>query len=61
MMTEPDSPPIVLVVEDEMVLRMRAVDIVQDAGFVPIEAVSADQALLAARRCLILSITGWGS
>jgi two-component sensor histidine kinase/DNA-binding response OmpR family regulator len=37
--------PIVLVVEDEMVLRMRAVDIVEDAGFVPIEAVSADQAL----------------
>ncbi len=44
-MTEPDSTPVVLVVEDEMVLRMRAVDIVQDAGFVPIEAVSADEAL----------------
>ena len=39
------SPPIVLVVEDEMVLRMRAVDIVEDAGFVPIEAISADQAI----------------
>ena len=39
------TPPIVLVVEDEMVLRMRAVDIVEDAGFVPIEAISADQAL----------------
>ena len=37
--------PIVLVVEDEMVLRMRAVDIVEDAGFVPIEAVSADEAM----------------
>ncbi|MEO7820088.1 MAG: HWE histidine kinase domain-containing protein [Sphingomicrobium sp.] len=44
-MTKPESPPVVLVVEDEMVLRMRAVDIVQDAGFVPIEAVSADEAL----------------
>ena len=44
-MTKPDSPPIVLVVEDEMVLRMRAVDIVEDAGFVPIEAVSADPAI----------------
>ena len=42
-MTEPT--PIVLVVEDEMVLRMRAVDIVEDAGFVSIEAVSADQAI----------------
>ena len=44
-MTEPASPPIVLVVEDEMVLRMRAVDIVVDAGFVPLEAVSADEAM----------------
>ena len=44
-MTLPPSKPIVLVVEDEMVLRMRAVDIVEDAGFEPIEAVSADEAL----------------
>ena len=44
-MTPPGSTPIVLVVEDEMVLRMRAVDIVEDAGFVPIEAVSADEAM----------------
>src|SRR5215204_7242835 len=35
----------VLVVEDEMVLRMRAVDIVEDAGFTAIEAVNAEQAL----------------
>ncbi|MEO6779380.1 MAG: HWE histidine kinase domain-containing protein [Bradyrhizobium sp.] len=34
-----------LVVEDEMVLRMRAVDIVEDAGFRPVEAVNADEAL----------------
>jgi two-component sensor histidine kinase/CheY-like chemotaxis protein len=39
------TPPKVLVVEDEMLLRMRAVDIVEDAGFTPIEAVNADQAL----------------
>ena len=45
-MALPDDPtPVVLVVEDEMVLRMRAVDIVEDAGFVPVEAVSADQAI----------------
>jgi two-component sensor histidine kinase/CheY-like chemotaxis protein len=37
--------PNVLVVEDEMVLRMRAVDIVEDAGFRPVEAVNADEAL----------------
>ena len=35
----------VLVVEDEMLLRMRAVDMVEDAGFTAIEAVNADDAL----------------
>src|ERR1051325_803086 len=35
----------VLVVEDEMVLRLRAVDIVEDAGFTAIEATNADEAL----------------
>ena len=44
-MTPPATPPVVLVVEDEMMLRMRAVDIVEDAGFVPVEAVSADEAI----------------
>ena len=39
-------PPRVLVVEDEMMLRMRAVDIVEDAGFTPIEATNADEALI---------------
>ena len=39
------SSPTVLVVEDEMVLRMRAVDIVEDAGFNSVEAVNADEAL----------------
>jgi CheY-like chemotaxis protein len=37
--------PNVLIVEDEMVLRMRAVDIVEDAGFTAVEAVNADEAL----------------
>jgi two-component sensor histidine kinase len=35
----------VLVVEDEMILRLRAVDIVEDAGFNPVEAINADQAI----------------
>lgn len=39
------SPSVVLVVEDELMLRMRAVDIVQDAGFESIEAISADEAI----------------
>ena len=37
--------PNVLIVEDEMILRMRAVDIVEDAGFNPVEAVNADEAM----------------
>jgi len=44
-MTEPVATPIVLVVEDEMLLRMRAVDMVEDAGFTPVEAVDADEAV----------------
>src|SRR4051794_40579489 len=44
-MTSPTIPANVLVVEDEMVLRMRAVDIVEDAGFTAVEAVNADEAL----------------
>ena len=41
----PTPVPNVLVVEDEMLLRMRAVDIVENAGFHPVEAVHADQAM----------------
>ncbi len=37
--------PNVLIVEDEMMLRMRAVDIVEDAGFSPVQAVNADEAI----------------
>src|SRR5947209_916474 len=45
MPTDSTEVPNVLVVEDEMVLRMRAVDIVEDAGFCPVEAVNADEAM----------------
>ena len=38
-------PAVVLVVEDEMLLRMRAVDMVEDAGFTSVEAVDADEAV----------------
>jgi len=43
--SDKSSVTTVLVVEDEMVLRMRAVDIVEDAGFTAVEAVNADEAL----------------
>jgi CheY-like chemotaxis protein len=38
-------PAVVLVVEDEMLLRMRAVDMVEDAGYTSVEAIDADQAV----------------
>jgi two-component sensor histidine kinase/CheY-like chemotaxis protein len=43
--TDATHVPNVLIVEDEMILRMRAVDIVEDAGFCPVEAVNADEAI----------------
>lgn len=38
-------PAVVLIVENEMMLRMRAVDMVEDAGYTPVEAVGADEAI----------------
>jgi CheY-like chemotaxis protein len=40
----PFVPAVVLVVEDEMLLRMRAVDMVEDAGYTSLQAVDADAA-----------------
>jgi CheY-like chemotaxis protein len=37
--------PVVLVVEDEMLLRLRAVDMVEDAGYTSVPAVDADEAV----------------
>jgi CheY-like chemotaxis protein len=52
-------PPVILVVEDEMLLRMRAVDMVEDAGYAPVEAVDADEALaiLQSRSDIVLLFT----
>jgi CheY-like chemotaxis protein len=38
-------PAVVLIVEDEMVLRMRAVDMVEDAGYTVLEALDAAEAV----------------
>jgi CheY-like chemotaxis protein len=38
-------PAVVLVVEDEMLLRMRTVDMVEDASFTSLEAMDADEAV----------------
>jgi CheY-like chemotaxis protein len=41
----PCVPAVVLIVEDEMIIRMRAVDMVEDAGYTPVEALDADEAV----------------
>jgi CheY-like chemotaxis protein len=41
----PPARPIVLVVEDEPVQRMMAMDVVEDAGFEAVEAKGADDAV----------------
>ncbi|WOH49335.1 hypothetical protein [Bradyrhizobium sp. sBnM-33] len=38
-------PAVVLIVEDEMLVRMRAVDMVEDAGYTPLEALDAAEAV----------------
>ena len=52
-------PYVVLVVEDEMLLRMRVVDMVEDAGYIPVEAVDADEAMavLQSRNDIALMLT----
>ena len=41
----PPKAPVVLVVEDEPVQRMMAVDVVEEAGFEAVEARNADEAV----------------
>lgn len=53
------APAVILVVEDEMLLRMRAVDMVEDAGYTSVEAVDADEAvaILESRSDIALLLT----
>jgi len=56
----PHTPPVVvLIVEDEWLLRMLAVEVVEEAGFVVLEAGDADEAvaLLEARSDIALVFT----
>jgi CheY-like chemotaxis protein len=52
-------PAVVLIVEDEMLLRMRVVDMVEDVGYTSVEAVDADQAvaILESRSDIALLLT----
>lgn len=45
MLSSKRSPPVVLVVEDELLVRLQAVSIVEDAGFEAVEATNADEAI----------------
>lgn len=45
--------PIVLVVEDELPLRINAVDLIEEAGFEVVEAGNADEAIRLLERVLI--------
>ena len=60
MSTPAGKPPVVLVVEDEPLLRMLAVEVVEEAGFIAIEARDADEAvvLLESRTDITLLFTG---
>jgi len=55
----PSIPAVVLIVEDDMVLRMRAVDMVEDAGYTPLEALDAAEAvaILESRSDVVLMCT----
>ena len=44
--TSRQTPSVVLVVEDEPLLRMLAVEVVEEAGFIAIEARDADEAVM---------------
>jgi CheY-like chemotaxis protein len=46
-----DDPPVVLLVEDELLVRMTAVDELEDAGFHVLEAANADAALAVLATC----------
>jgi CheY-like chemotaxis protein len=52
-------PSAILVVEDEMMIRMDTVDMVEDAGYMPVEAADADDAvaILESRSDIALMVT----
>lgn len=50
------STPVVLVVEDDWLLRLVAVEIVEDAGLVAVEAANADEAIAILERRLDIAL-----
>ena len=56
MVQSSDKKPVVLIVEDEFLIRMQAVDMVSAAGFDVVEAASADEAILILERRFDISV-----
>lgn len=56
---KPPPPPVILIVEDDELLRICNVDIIEEAGFIAIEAANADEALtiLESRRDIAALVT----
>ena len=54
MSPDPEQRPAVLVVEDDVLIRMEAVDMMESAGFRTYEAKSADAALAVLQRLPLL-------
>ncbi|MEO6945834.1 MAG: response regulator [Nitrobacter sp.] len=53
------SPPVILIVDDEPLLRMLAVEMMEEAGYVALEAEDADEAIviLESRLDIVLLLT----
>ena len=58
-LNDPAAKPVVLVVEDEVLLRMHAADLLEDQGYSVVEAINADEAIgiLESRRDVRLLFT----
>jgi CheY-like chemotaxis protein len=50
------STPVVLIVEDDLLLRMLAVEVVEEAGFIALEAADADEAVALLESRLDISV-----
>jgi CheY-like chemotaxis protein len=55
MISEP-KPPVVLIVEDELLIRLDAVEMIEAAGFGVVEAASADEAIAILERRLDITV-----
>jgi CheY-like chemotaxis protein len=55
-MTSVAKPAVILIVEDELLIRMNAVEMIEEAGFEIVEAASADEAIAILERRLDITV-----